>query len=553
MNHKSTDPGEGSDDAPSTVSSTSASASLEHQNLLPTEFGTIMPSPNSAPDPVSTLPSSDTNPTPVQPHTNEAVLNTGNKKTPSANKDKDQPKMKADKEVQASVDGDEPFDADCEAYQKLFDQILTNVAQDDVIANSGLNLYHRVNECARDYMEAKQIVERRENEIAAVSAKIEAMQAIMDEASKHLQKAKAIATEAIDSSVAEQFRLKEEQNLTNILIDMTNAIAKGNCHTWPRQKVNKHLEDLQSVFYKNKQHCQSPMVSSGIVYVAKHFIFHADYDDAFEPMLFHLANQTDYMAFVGRSRKNDHEFAKQHQGVYTNRPGAGLTPKTSTTAAPLGDEAPVDKGPDGPAGAAQAKYHDSEQAPSQKLTSLPPRSSSLPSASHTYKHFDFKPDADMNKVADKIRSQLESQPGLTSGTMKAAVLESIAGLEVIFKDGTNGAPPNVRKDATAVFEDIERLNKDFLMSDQVTRKLAETQGFRCIQTHELPGGRIQIDVTAAGCYEGCGCRPAKRDHLESSGAHGNSAALHEDMMASSGNSDQLWKNHHVSGPAPGNC
>lgn len=150
--------------------------------------------------------------------------------------------MKTDKEGQALLEGNNPSAADCEADQRLFNQILTTIAQDDAIADSGLELYRSVNKCARDYMEAKQIVERRENEIAAISTKIEAMQAIMDDASKHLHKAQAIAADAIDSSIAEQFRLREQDNLTNILIGMTNAIAKGNCHIWPTEKVNKYLE-----------------------------------------------------------------------------------------------------------------------------------------------------------------------------------------------------------------------------------------------------------------------------------------------------------------------
>lgn len=152
--------------------------------------------------------------------------------TLSTNKSTKQPRMKRN-----ASSG-----ADREADQRLFDQVLTSISQNEVIANSGLELYRRVNDCARDYIEAKQIVERREHEIAAISTKIEAMQATADEASEHLHKAQVLAAEVIDSSVAEQFRLKERDNLINILIGMTNAIAKGDCHDWPRDKVNKYLE-----------------------------------------------------------------------------------------------------------------------------------------------------------------------------------------------------------------------------------------------------------------------------------------------------------------------
>lgn len=174
--------------------------------------------------------------------------------TKMANK---QSKMEGNTGAQAVLNTDGLSAADREADQRLFDQIQTIIAQNDTIANSGLELHRRVNECARDYMEAKQIVERREHEIAAISAKIETMQATMDNASKHLRKAQAIAAEAIDSSVSEQFRLREQDHLTNILIGITNAIAKGNCHTWPREKVNKCLEVRPTPYVSRRRGCLS--------------------------------------------------------------------------------------------------------------------------------------------------------------------------------------------------------------------------------------------------------------------------------------------------------
>lgn len=243
MVHKPADLGEGSDDAKSALSSTSASASLPPQTVLSDDLGTAMPSLHSEPASSPTRPSG-TKPTRVDPRAQEATPNAGREKTSTVNKDnwKKQHKMNTDGEGKASLDGDDPFVTGRKADQQLFGQVLTTISQADVIANSGDKLFKRVNDCARDYLEAKQIAERREHEIAAISTKIEAMQATMDKASQHLHKAQAIAAEAIDSSVAEQFRLKEQDNLTNILIGMTNAIAKGNCHNWPRDKVNKYLE-----------------------------------------------------------------------------------------------------------------------------------------------------------------------------------------------------------------------------------------------------------------------------------------------------------------------
>lgn len=216
-------------------------------------------------------------------------------------------------------------------------------------------------------------------------------------------------------------------------------------------------------------------------------------------MLFHLANQTDYKGFVERCHKADRELTKQHHVDYTPRANSG--PKATTTTVPLRSDGLTDKtngsqsgggapykASDGAAEVAQAKTHSSKQDPLQNSTKLTPRSSSLLSAarktpaktpgqldqqspddagdavsshshgetSHVYTYFDFKPDTDMNEVADKIFSQLESQLGMTSDMMNAAVFESITGLETILKDGTAGAPPNVRTDIASVSQSWRR-------------------------------------------------------------------------------------------------
>ncbi|KAL2280950.1 hypothetical protein FJTKL_12094 [Diaporthe vaccinii] len=459
--------------------------------------------------------------------------------------------------------GDPPSVAGREADQRLFSQVLTSISQNDVIANSGLELYRRVNDCARDYMEAKQIVERREHEIAALSSKIEAMQATADEASKHLRKAQELAAEVIDNSVSEQFRLRERDNLINILLGMTNAIAKGDCHDWPREKVDKYLEDLQAVYQKNKYYCQSSMVDSGIVHVAKHFVFHADFDDAFEPMLFHLANQADYKGFVERARREDREFAKQHHVDYSARPSAA--PKTKTSAATLndhgptgkaqgsyyGDDAALQEASDGAAGAAQANLDGRNQDPLQKLTPLPPRSSSLPSSArkthpnipgqpdaqqapanaalparcsnavYKCKQFDLETSADLSKLAEQVYSKRGPQRGATSGVMSTAVLESIAGVEAIFKNRMDRDSPELKKEVTSAMKLMEELNKEHVMSEQVDRKLGAVA-----ETH------------------GCAYKTAKQDGPQTNTTHGDEAFHHEEGMRGSGEgSDLLWKAH----------
>jgi hypothetical protein len=254
------------------------------------------------------------------------------------------------------------------------------------------------------------------------------------------------------------------------------------------------LQDLQSVYQKNKHHCQSMLVSSGIAHIAKHFVFHADYDDAFGPMLFHLANRTDYNGFVQRCAKDDHEFARQHRVEYTTRPSC--CSRSSTTPAPFGDQGLSDKGrgsqprgrafqqgPSIAAGATRAQSPGPNESPLQTATILPPQSSSLLSharkmaaiAPHLlqqhqrssprghsmfpdplrdtnspYKHFDIKPNAAMEKSADHICSQLDEQPAVTPGIMNTAVLESIAGLEAILRDRKLGDPQELRNAVASV-------------------------------------------------------------------------------------------------------
>lgn len=356
------------------------------------------------------------------------------------------------------------------------------------------------------------------------------------------------------------------------------------------------------------------MVSSGIVHMAKHFVFHADYDDAFGPMLFHLANQTDYKGFVERARREDREFAKQHHVDYSARPSA--VPRTKASAATLNDEGPTDRAKDshygddaapreasdGAAGAPQAKLDGRDQEPLQKLTPLPPRSSSLPSsarktpanipgrpdtqqapgnavlpdpcgsAAYNWKHFDFETSPDLKKLAEEIYTKLGPHPGVASGAMSTAVLESIVGVEAIVKDGMDRDSPELKKEVTSVslptaqlhptailrgrpgrlqitetccgqaVKLMERLNKDHVMSEQVDRKLgavAETRGCRSVQPDEASGGQIHVGVTTAGCSQGCACEKAKQGGPETTATHGDEAV--QDMRARGEDSDLLWK------------
>lgn len=335
------------------------------------------------------------------------------------------------------------------------------------------------------------------------------------------------------------------------------------------------------------------MVDSGIVHVAKHFVFHADFDDAFEPMLFHLANQADYKGFVERARREDREFAKQHHADYSARPGAA--PKTKTSAATLNDDGPTGKppgsyygddtapheAPGGAGGASQANLDGRSQDPLQKLTPLPPRSSSLPaSARKTHANIPGQPDAqqapadaplpgscgnavykcshldletsdDLAKLAEEFYSKRGPQRGTTSGVMSTAVLESIAGVEAIFKNRMDRDSPELKKEVASVslpaakllpkavfrgsprslqvtetcygqaMKFVEELNKAHVMSDQVDRKLGAVA-----ETH------------------GCAYKTAKQDGPETNTTHGDEAFHHEEGMRASGEgSDLLWKAH----------
>lgn len=234
------------------------------------------------------------------------------------------------------------------------------------------------------------------------------------------------------------------------------------------------------------------MVSSGIAHVAKHFMFHADYEDKFQPMLFHLANQNDYSAFVERSRREDQQFATQHHVDYSTRPSTAPKPKTSKTT--LSGEVLTEnaKGKrnvdmpsfgelDGAADVTRATFNKLKLEPSEKATALPPRSSSLSSsmnpipacvfpqtdfhqtpgvaappnpcgdAACSFKRFDeLKTHDDLIEFANGLCSKPEPRPEVRPNLMAAAVLESIAGVEATYKDGMAECYPEVKKEVASV-------------------------------------------------------------------------------------------------------
>lgn len=233
------------------------------------------------------------------------------------------------------------------------------------------------------------------------------------------------------------------------------------------------------------------MVSSGIVHAAKHFIFHADYDDKFQPMLFHLANRHDYYkTFMERSRREDQQLAEQHHVDYSLRPRAVVKVKVNLGMTSVGGEAPAGKATiQDSVAAPQLVEHNLatetrklKQEPAKKppATALPPRSSSLPSSLNTMppcapdqpdskqtpgnttipascndpecpcKHFTSRTDFGSKKWEDELVSKLEPRPGMTSNVMATAVLQSLAGVEAIFRDGMVGYSPEVKNEVASV-------------------------------------------------------------------------------------------------------
>ncbi|KAL1861406.1 hypothetical protein Daus18300_008937 [Diaporthe australafricana] len=597
---------DGSDDTKSTMSSDSASAVLEPTtSSYPTKNSrpANMPSPHRDPSTTLSFHSSDTTTNQVQSKGQEHTP-TISTQTFSTNKQNKKPEMTgktrgktrgktaALKERSHSIAGHE-------ADQRLFDAAQAVIAQDRVIADSGLEVSRRMNECARDTMEANQIIERKEHEIAAIATKIERLTATFDDAHHHLLKAQEIAAEAIDSSVSEQFRYKEETNLINTLIGMTNEIAKKSSFDWPREKINKCLEDLESVYYKNQQHCQSPMVSSGIVHVAKHFVFHADYDDKFQPMLFHLANQHDYYkAFMERSRSEDQQFAKQHHVDYSLRPSAVVKLKINTGMSSMDGEASEGNAmsEDSVAAPQLGEYNvakeipwadssKSKQEPSQNppATGLPPRSSSLPSSLNIMppyapeqpvykqrpgnatlpdscndpgcpcKHYTSRTDFGSKKWEDELVSKLEPRPGMTSNAMATAVLQSLAGVEAIFREGMVGYSEEVKNQVASAIKLMGRLNQEHVKSEEVAQKLsivAKRYGSCTLRSPEASDGQGHAKETTAGGEEDSMCEAARHNGPESKVTTNNLTAQEGNVhLATKDDVDLMWR-AFVSGGTP---
>lgn len=92
---------------------------------------------------------------------------------------------------------------------------------------------------------------------------------------------------------------------------------------------------------------------------------------------------------------------------------------------------------------------------------------------------------------------------------------------------------------------MERLNKDHVKSEQVSRKLGavgETHGFYSIHTHEATGGRPHVGVATAGPSQDRACSTENQAGPEIKVTHEGKASHHgEEMTARTEDSDLLWK------------
>ncbi|KUI65566.1 hypothetical protein VM1G_01235 [Cytospora mali] len=354
-----------------------------------------------------------------------------------------------------------------EADQKLFDMVETTISQNEAISNHGLQLSLRLNEVARDIIETNRFIERKDEEIADITKKLKIMEDNFNEAVKLLDYAKQIATQAVHSGCLAQCKCNMEAQLIENIASMTHVVETEKVDTWSVEKTNGYLSDLRSTYFANEDTIASCSVARGILFLAKHFLFHGKYDDEYAPMLFHLVNGHDYKDFVHRSREVDHQAASGFQVKYLYK-GTALQPQ-----------------PDNKSAAGNHKGKGKEVTSTKESGDITDKPSSSVAIKRIFPPGCHCEELERGKFEDwlaKLRSSLRHSSGKTAEMYKKAFHEAI--------DGITKAAEGLGIKVTATVPVIEFMcekNGQYLKSPAVLKRLqasAEKFGFYLGATNE---------------------------------------------------------------------
>lgn len=111
-------------------------------------------------------------------------------------------------------------------------------AHSDVVTDSGSALSRRLNELARDVLEANQIICRREQEVADLNNQLSAMRMRFTHAHAGLFKAQALVGDIVDSGLAQIHRHRTVSTMEQALQGIRVVLGDGKVDEWEREKVD---------------------------------------------------------------------------------------------------------------------------------------------------------------------------------------------------------------------------------------------------------------------------------------------------------------------------
>lgn len=232
------------DDAKPTTSSASAASEPINTNIaaLP-DFGAQSTEP------------AETSQDIVQTEAGQAEVRARAKSSSDTEVSKPKPKKNKSRKKRAALKGAsmEPL----EAQEKLFEMAEAAIKQNEIVASSGMAVSRRMNELARDVLEANQLIMCQDREIAEVNETIKVMEARLKGTQKLLNEARLLVSETINGDSA-QARHAKMMDLVHKVTSVTRDVKMEHISTWSKDKTNKHLEvcfprTMSALIYKRSR------------------------------------------------------------------------------------------------------------------------------------------------------------------------------------------------------------------------------------------------------------------------------------------------------------
>jgi hypothetical protein len=175
--------------------------------------------------------------TQAQP-TKDQAKSTGNTEACKGRKKKK--KSGTDKKSKAA-DGGIPMERR-ETDQKLFDLADAVINQNEVISGTGRELSLRMNELARDILEANKYIESKDQEITEINNQLKAMEVSFNEAAKHLERAQLLARHAVKNGALENCKAELKAQMHENIKSMTKNAKTSDIGSWSREQTNIYLK-----------------------------------------------------------------------------------------------------------------------------------------------------------------------------------------------------------------------------------------------------------------------------------------------------------------------